>query len=89
MPELAEVEMARRSMARFLSKKITLTNASEQGGHARDGQFDDLVIEKCSQKDFEKALTGRTLVETGRRGKTMWWRFDQPSLTLGLQLVLL
>lgn len=48
--------------------------ATEQGGGPRNGLFDDSVIEKLSEAaEFEKALVGRKLLASNRKGKQMWW----------------
>ena len=45
MPELAEVERARRRVERaILGKRVTKCVAVEQGGGPRSGQFDGLVV---------------------------------------------
>lgn len=82
MPELPEVEAARRQVAKnCLNKKLLKVDFTECGGHARDGSFDDIVIDE-SLKDG-KELVNRTLVNTTRKGKYIIWEFSLP----GRQLV--
>ena len=67
MPELPEVERARRLLAEHcISDEIVGCNCREQGGGPRDSLFDDIVM-KARENDMI-----RSFVSTQRRGKQMW-----------------
>jgi formamidopyrimidine-DNA glycosylase len=54
--------------------KVTAVRTSEGGGGPRDGQFDAIVYGgMAAGHDFERALVGRTLLQSRRKGKHMWW----------------
>ena len=78
MPELPEVERARRLVDEHCTgHTITRVVGLEQGGGPRDGQFDDIVCGGGSTaQDIVKALTGRKLNSTHRKGKQMWFCLD-------------
>jgi formamidopyrimidine-DNA glycosylase len=80
MPELPEVEAARLLIVRHcLGKRVTAVSARESGGGPRTGQFDDIVIAGGVTEDaFSRALVGRRLEETLRRGKVQAWRMGGP-----------
>ncbi|SAM08883.1 hypothetical protein [Absidia glauca] len=68
MPEIAEVEHARRECHRHcLQRKIQTVETVS----------DDLVFVNMAHDDFGKALKGRTLVDTKRWGKYFVLLFDQ------------
>ncbi|XP_057772801.1 formamidopyrimidine-DNA glycosylase isoform X3 [Salvia miltiorrhiza] len=69
MPELPEVEAARRALAEHtVGKKIIKVIVAD----------DSKVIDGVSPKDFEAALVGKTIVATHRKGKNMWIELDSP-----------
>ncbi|URE15387.1 Formamidopyrimidine-DNA glycosylase H2TH domain [Musa troglodytarum] len=69
MPELPEVEVARRAIEEHcVGKKITECSVAE----------DPKVIDGVSRADFESALVGRSIVAALRKGKNLWLRLDSP-----------
>jgi len=75
MPELPEVEGARRTVERHLLRsKITKVVVKEQGGGPRDGQVDDIVL-SCADPEAEvaKFLLGKSLVAARRKGKQLYF----------------
>ncbi len=67
MPEIAEVESARRLVAsECIGRVIEDVICHEQGGGPRDSLFDEIVIRAASASEFKAALIGRTLVEASR-----------------------
>ncbi|KAL1565022.1 Formamidopyrimidine-DNA glycosylase [Salvia divinorum] len=69
MPELPEVEAARRALAEHsIGKKILKAIVAD----------DSKVIDGVSPKDFEAALVGKTIVGVHRKGKNMWIQLDSP-----------
>ncbi|XP_038984109.1 formamidopyrimidine-DNA glycosylase isoform X4 [Phoenix dactylifera] len=69
MPELPEVEAARRAIEEHcLGKKITRCSAAE----------DPKVIDGVSPSDFESSLVGKTILAALRKGKNLWLRLDSP-----------
>ncbi|XP_047972495.1 formamidopyrimidine-DNA glycosylase isoform X2 [Salvia hispanica] len=69
MPELPEVEAARRALAEnTIGKKIIKAIVAD----------DSKVIDGVSPKDFEAALLGKTIVAVHRKGKNMWIQLDSP-----------
>ncbi|VVA19852.1 PREDICTED: formamidopyrimidine-DNA [Prunus dulcis] len=69
MPELPEVEAARRAIEEnCLGKKITKALIAD----------DPKVIEGVSRADFEGSLVGKTIVSAHRKGKNLWLRLDSP-----------
>ncbi|KAI3763282.1 hypothetical protein L1987_53736 [Smallanthus sonchifolius] len=69
MPELPEVEAARRAVEEnCIGKKIKRSVVAD----------DAKVIDGVSRSDFEAALTGKTIVAAHRKGKNMWIQLDSP-----------
>ncbi|TXG69402.1 hypothetical protein EZV62_004337 [Acer yangbiense] len=69
MPELPEVEAARRAIEEHcLGKKIVKSIVAD----------DSKVIDGVSACDFEASLLGKTLVSAHRKGKNLWLRLDSP-----------
>ncbi|KAJ3169843.1 hypothetical protein HDU88_000483 [Geranomyces variabilis] len=77
MPELPEVERARKLIHEaFVGQNISAVTTL----------VDDIVYSECTNVDFE-GLNGRTLVDTGRRGKVFYLLMDvgpHPVLHLGM-----
>jgi formamidopyrimidine-DNA glycosylase len=71
MPELPEVEAARRALeAHCVGRRI-----------ARCAVADDpkvVVAAAGGRVAFERAMVGRTIVAARRRGKNLWLRLDAP-----------
>ena len=80
MPELPEVEAARRMLeARCRGLKITACSALEAGGHAREGLFDDIVCAQAASAEWVRSqLVGKTLHGVRRRGKQLWLELSSP-----------
>ncbi|XP_012073136.1 formamidopyrimidine-DNA glycosylase isoform X2 [Jatropha curcas] len=69
MPELPEVEAARRAIDdHCLGKKIKKAIIAN----------DPKVIDGVSPSDFEAALVGKTLIAALRKGKNLWFQLDSP-----------
>ncbi|CAA2996455.1 formamidopyrimidine-DNA glycosylase isoform X1 [Olea europaea subsp. europaea] len=69
MPELPEVEAARRAIEEHcVGKKIVKSVVAN----------DSKVIDGVSPTDFEASLTGKTIVASHRKGKNMWLQLDSP-----------
>lgn len=69
MPELPEVEAARRAIEEHcLGKKIKRSIVAD----------DAKVIDGISPSDFEASLVGKTIVSAHRKGKNMWLQLDSP-----------
>ncbi|KAI3512680.1 hypothetical protein L1887_19998 [Cichorium endivia] len=69
MPELPEVEAARRAIEEnCLGKKIKRSVVAD----------DAKVIDGVSPSDFEASITGKTIVAAHRKGKNMWIQLDSP-----------
>ncbi|KAI3455291.1 hypothetical protein Pfo_011954 [Paulownia fortunei] len=69
MPELPEVEAARRALEEHcVGKKIKKSTVAD----------DPKVIDGVSSKDFEAALVGKTIIAAHRKGKNMWLQLDSP-----------
>ncbi|XP_058115628.1 formamidopyrimidine-DNA glycosylase isoform X2 [Magnolia sinica] len=71
MPELPEVEAARRAIEEHcVGKKIKRSIVAD----------DDKVIDAggLSPSDFQASLTGKTIVAACRKGKNMWLVLDSP-----------
>ncbi|KAL6559797.1 Formamidopyrimidine-DNA glycosylase [Orobanche gracilis] len=69
MPELPEVEAARRALEdHCVGKKIKKSTVAD----------DPKVIDGVSSKDFEAALVGKTIIAASRKGKNMWLELDSP-----------
>jgi formamidopyrimidine-DNA glycosylase len=65
--------------AQCRGKKIVAVRAVEAGGGPRDGQFDDIILDGVASADaFAAAVVGRTLVQSRRKGKQMWWQLSGP-----------
>ena len=70
MPELPEVEAARRALeAHCVGRRIT-----------RCAVADDtkVVVSAAGRVAFERAMVGRTIVAARRRGKNLWLRLAAP-----------
>ncbi|CAK7356951.1 unnamed protein product [Dovyalis caffra] len=78
MPELPEVEAARRAIEEnCIGKKIKKAIIAD----------DPKVIDGVSPSDFEAALVGKTIVSALRKGKNMWLQLDSspfPSFQFGM-----
>ncbi|KAG9150920.1 hypothetical protein Leryth_003050 [Lithospermum erythrorhizon] len=69
MPELPEVEVARRAVEEHcVGKKIVKAIIA----------VDSKVIHGVSPQDFEACLLGKTIVSAHRKGKNMWLQLDSP-----------
>ncbi|XP_028057605.1 formamidopyrimidine-DNA glycosylase isoform X3 [Camellia sinensis] len=69
MPELPEVEAARRAIEdHCIGKKIKRSLIAD----------DSKVIDGVSRSDFESSLLGKTIVAAHRKGKNMWLQLDSP-----------
>ena len=76
MPELPEVEASRLKIEKYcLNKEITDILVHERGGHARNGEFDDIVIDESLRKP--QKFIGRILIRTYRKGKYMVWELGE------------
>ncbi len=67
MPELPEVERARR-----LVEQVAVGRRIERLRCAKD----EIVFDGVSARAMTRALTGRTVLASHRRGKQMWWELD-------------
>lgn len=68
MPELPEVERARRLIERIaVGRTIAAVRCAE----------DTIVFAGVAPKAVARHLKGRTVVASKRRGKQMWWELDQ------------
>ncbi|KAJ6704442.1 FORMAMIDOPYRIMIDINE-DNA GLYCOSYLASE [Salix viminalis] len=69
MPELPEVEAARRAIEEHCTgKKIKKAIIAE----------DSKVIDGVAPSDFVAALVGKTIVSAHRKGKNLWLQLDSP-----------
>ncbi|KAJ8536171.1 hypothetical protein K7X08_034572 [Anisodus acutangulus] len=69
MPELPEVEAARRAIAdNCIGKKIVKAIIAD----------DPKVIDGVPPNDFKASLEGKTIVAANRKGKNMWIQLDSP-----------
>ncbi|CAJ1955040.1 unnamed protein product [Sphenostylis stenocarpa] len=69
MPELPEVEAARRAVEEnCVGKKITKCIVAD----------DSKVIDAVSRADFEASVLGKFIVAAHRKGKNMWLQLDSP-----------
>ncbi|GLT57313.1 hypothetical protein SLA2020_302930 [Shorea laevis] len=69
MPELPEVEAARRAVEEHcVGKKIKKAIIAN----------DTKVIDGISPSDFEAALLGKTVISAQRKGKNLWLQLDSP-----------
>eukprot|EP01134_Creolimax_fragrantissima_P004207 CFRG4207T1 len=67
MPELAEVERCRQTINHYcVNKRIVNVHAA----------VDDIVYANSTSKDFESAVTGRTVLQCVRYGKHLWLEMD-------------
>jgi formamidopyrimidine-DNA glycosylase len=81
MPELPEVEAARRCVQKVCAGlTITKVYTKETGGGPRDGLLDDIVLElkdsSVAAPDIERALQGLILLHVHRKGKQLWFEFS-------------
>jgi len=68
MPELPEVERARRLVERVaVGHRIVRVRCAE----------DPIVFAGVTPRTMARALTGRMVVASRRRGKQLWWELDQ------------
>lgn len=68
MPELPEVERARRLVERVaVGKVITKVRCAD----------DDIVFDGVTGRQVARRLKGRKVVASRRRGKQMWWELDE------------
>lgn len=78
MPELPEVEHARRLVERLVvGRRITAVRCAD----------DEIVFAGVTPRAMERALDGRVVVASRRRGKQLWWELDQrpwPLLHFGM-----
>ena len=75
MPELPEVEAARRLVEKHCKGKALVDVVStEAGGHARDGEFDSIVFDDpdLTAEGVRKYLSGKKLKAVHRKGKQLW-----------------
>lgn len=74
MPELPEVETARRLIEKHcVGRIVTKVIAKECGGGPRNGKFDDKIIgEGVTETKLVAALQGRKVLAARRRGKQLW-----------------
>ncbi|XP_022562063.2 formamidopyrimidine-DNA glycosylase isoform X2 [Brassica napus] len=69
MPELPEVEAARRAIEdNCLGKKINRVLIAD----------DNKVIDGISPSDFQNSILGKTIVSARRKGKNLWLELDSP-----------
>ncbi|CAA7013717.1 unnamed protein product [Microthlaspi erraticum] len=69
MPELPEVEAARRAIEEnCLGKKIMRVIIAD----------DSKVIDAISPSDFQTSILGKTIVSARRKGKNLWLELDSP-----------
>ncbi|KQK16773.1 formamidopyrimidine-DNA glycosylase [Brachypodium distachyon] len=69
MPELPEVEAARRALeAHCVGRRIARCAVAD----------DPKVVVSTSRVAFERAMVGRTIVAARRKGKNLWLRLDAP-----------
>ncbi|XP_077237954.1 MUTM homolog-1 isoform X3 [Tasmannia lanceolata] len=69
MPELPEVEAARRAIEEHcIGKKIKKSIIAD----------DPKVIDGISPSDFQASLDGKTIVAAHRKGKNMWLQLESP-----------
>lgn len=69
MPELPEVEVARRAIEEYcVGKRIAQCSVAD----------DPKVIDGVTPSDLESALVGKTIVASLRKGKNLWLRLESP-----------
>ena len=79
MPELPEVESARRTVSKFmLGSPITTVNLLEQGEGPRHGLFDEIICTQ-SQGEMQAFLHGRAITSCHRRGKQLYFAVSSMS----------
>lgn len=88
MPELPEVETARRIIERYcVGRSITKVVARECGGGPRNGKFDNKIIaEGVKESQLVATLRGRKVLSARRRGKQLWIEFSKSGPALLLHL---
>ncbi|KAG0515300.1 hypothetical protein BDA96_10G266300 [Sorghum bicolor] len=70
MPELPEVEAARRALqAHCVGRRIARCAVADD---------DKVVVASAGRAAFEGAMVGRTIVAARRRGKNLWLQLDKP-----------
>ncbi|KAF3450908.1 hypothetical protein FNV43_RR06997 [Rhamnella rubrinervis] len=69
MPELPEVEAARRAIEEHCVGKMIRKSVIAD---------DSKVIDGVSPSDFEAALLGKTILAAHRKGKNLWLQLDSP-----------
>ncbi|TVU08289.1 hypothetical protein EJB05_41689 [Eragrostis curvula] len=70
MPELPEVEAARRALeAHCLGRRIARCVVADD---------DKVVVAGVGRVAFERAMVGKTIVAARRRGKNLWLQLDAP-----------
>lgn len=68
MPELPEVERARRLVERLaVGRRIVQVRCAD----------DEIVFAGVTPRAMVRALTGRVVVASRRRGKQLWWELDE------------
>lgn len=74
MPELPEVETARRIIEKHcVGRLVTKVISRECGGGPRHGKFDDKIIaEGVKEVQLVAAIQGRKILAARRRGKQLW-----------------
>lgn len=77
MPELPEVEVVRRGLVGAIVGQ-TLADVTVIG------RLGERILRRSilSPQQFGQHLTGRTIVDIARRGKYLWWAFDDGSALL-------
>jgi formamidopyrimidine-DNA glycosylase len=88
MPELPEVEAVRLLMEKnCMGKRVRVVSPFEQGGGARNGQFDDIVMgEGANAASITAAFGHRNVKALHRRGKQIWFELsgEGPSILFHL-----
>ena len=70
MPELPEVEAARRALqAHCVGRRITRCAVADDA---------KVVVAPAGRAAFERAMVGRTIVAARRKGKNLWLQLDAP-----------
>jgi formamidopyrimidine-DNA glycosylase len=74
--------------AKCRGKVIKDVKLTEQGGGPRTGLFDEIIFCNSNEAEARKAFVGRTLLQSCRKGKQMYWLLSgpglQPTLHLGM-----
>lgn len=69
MPELPEVEAARRAIQEnCINKRIRTSTIAD----------DSKVIDGVSPSEFQSSINGKTIVTAHRKGKNLWLQLDSP-----------